>query len=111
MRRRAGGSSGQPTRATQRLRGVVLGRRCLAEALLGARLGVGSAHRDGLRPEGEMVAAGAMFRRTALSYSAGHVFNDLSAACWYTYLLVFLTKVCLPSLSLLFFLHAQGVQL
>jgi hypothetical protein len=44
-----------------------------------------------------MVPAGGVFRRTALSYSVGHVFNDLSAACWYTYLLVFLTKVCLPS--------------
>ena len=39
--------------------------------------------------------AGGVFRRTALSYSVGHVFNDLSAACWYTYLLVFLTKVCI----------------
>eukprot|EP01046_Picozoa_sp_COSAG06_P060277 COSAG06_NODE_12763_length_1333_cov_1.035656_1_plen_55_part_10 len=34
-----------------------------------------------------------MSRRTALSYGVGHVFNDLSAACWYTYLLVYLTKV------------------
>ena len=27
------------------------------------------------------------------SYGVGHMFNDLSAACWYTYLLLFLVKV------------------
>jgi Na+/melibiose symporter-like transporter/glutathione synthase/RimK-type ligase-like ATP-grasp enzyme len=47
------------------------------------------ARRTAALPRAQM----SMSRRTALSYGVGHVFNDLSAACWYTYLLVYLTKV------------------
>ncbi|BFI34273.1 major facilitator superfamily domain-containing protein 12 [Marchantia polymorpha subsp. ruderalis] len=32
-------------------------------------------------------------RRSILSYGTGHMLNDLTAACWFTYLLIFLTDV------------------
>ena len=32
-------------------------------------------------------------RGTILSYGIGHILNDLTAACWFTYLLIFLTDV------------------
>ncbi len=32
-------------------------------------------------------------RRSFASFSVGHVMNDMAAACWFTYLLVFLQKV------------------
>ncbi len=33
-----------------------------------------------------------MTRRTVLTYAHGHVLNDMTAACWFSYLLVFLQK-------------------
>ncbi len=30
---------------------------------------------------------------TLYSYGAGHIFNDLAAACWFTYLLIYITKI------------------
>ncbi|KAJ7552118.1 hypothetical protein O6H91_06G042500 [Diphasiastrum complanatum] len=35
----------------------------------------------------------ALSRRAILSYGTGHVLNDLTASCWFTYLLVFLTDI------------------
>ncbi|CAL9210449.1 unnamed protein product [Musa hybrid cultivar] len=32
-------------------------------------------------------------RLTALSYGAGHMLNDITSACWFTYLLLFLTDI------------------
>jgi hypothetical protein len=32
-------------------------------------------------------------RRSIFVYGTGHVLNDLTAACWFTYLLIFLTDV------------------
>lgn len=35
----------------------------------------------------------ALPRRAILCYGTGHMLNDLTAACWFTYLLIFLTDV------------------
>lgn len=32
-------------------------------------------------------------RKTIYSYGVGHMLNDLTAACWFTYLLVYLTDI------------------
>jgi hypothetical protein len=32
-------------------------------------------------------------RRAVLFYGTGHMLNDLTAACWFTYLLIFLTDI------------------
>ncbi|RRT42096.1 hypothetical protein B296_00048489 [Ensete ventricosum] len=32
-------------------------------------------------------------RLTTLSYGAGHMLNDITSACWFTYLLLFLTDI------------------
>ncbi|XP_035541075.1 major facilitator superfamily domain-containing protein 12-like isoform X2 [Juglans regia] len=32
-------------------------------------------------------------RRTVLYYGVGHMLNDITAACWFTYLLLFLTEI------------------
>lgn len=32
-------------------------------------------------------------RRAVLCYGTGHMLNDLTAACWFTYLLIFLTDI------------------
>lgn len=34
-----------------------------------------------------------MSRRAVLCYGTGHMLNDLTAACWFTYLLIFLTDI------------------
>ncbi|GAA0161959.1 hypothetical protein Leryth_025709 [Lithospermum erythrorhizon] len=36
-------------------------------------------------------------RGSVLSYGVGHMLNDITAACWFTYLLVFLTDIGLSS--------------
>jgi hypothetical protein len=32
-------------------------------------------------------------RRSVLYYGVGHMLNDITAACWFTYLLLFLTDI------------------
>ncbi|KAM4082637.1 hypothetical protein ACJW30_11G190500 [Castanea mollissima] len=39
-------------------------------------------------------------RRSVIYYGMGHMLNDITAACWFTYLLLFLTDIGLsPSLK------------
>lgn len=39
------------------------------------------------------VSTSLMKRDSVLSYGVGHMLNDLTAACWFTYLLIFLTDI------------------
>ena len=36
-------------------------------------------------------------RQAVFYYGVGHMLNDITSACWFTYLLVFLTDIGLPS--------------
>ena len=36
-------------------------------------------------------------KRSVLYYGVGHMLNDITASCWFTYLLVFLTDIGLSS--------------
>lgn len=35
-------------------------------------------------------------RLSVFYYGVGHMLNDITSACWFTYLLVFLTEIGLP---------------
>lgn len=41
-------------------------------------------------------------RQTIFYYGVGHMLNDITSACWFTYLLVFLTDIGLPPRYILF---------
>lgn len=44
-------------------------------------------------------------RVSILSYGSGHMLNDITSSCWFTYLLVFLTDVGLSPGYVLSVLH------
>lgn len=44
-------------------------------------------------------------RASILSYGSGHMLNDITSSCWFTYLLVFLTDVGLSPGYVLSGLH------
>jgi Na+/melibiose symporter-like transporter len=44
-------------------------------------------------------------RVSIISYGSGHMLNDITSSCWFTYLLVFLTDVGLSPGYVLSWLH------
>ncbi|KAG0484080.1 hypothetical protein HPP92_012164 [Vanilla planifolia] len=46
---------------------------------------------------GEWISAEPLGRLAVLSYGAGHMLNDITSACWFTYLLLFLTDLGLSA--------------
>ncbi|KAG9157143.1 hypothetical protein Leryth_019097 [Lithospermum erythrorhizon] len=47
--------------------------------------------------EDEDTRSNLLGRGSILYYGVGHMLNDITAACWFTYLLVFLTDIGLSS--------------
>lgn len=50
---------------------------------------------DGTNEESsdEMQNAKPLGRLSVLCYGSGHMLNDITSACWFTYLLLFLTEI------------------
>lgn len=61
--------------------------------------------------DGDKLSDKPLERCSVFYYGVGHMLNDITSACWFTYLLVFLTEIGLPSRFVVKFQCAYGLLL